>query len=147
MNAMTMQEILEYLPHRYPFLLIDRILELQEGQSIVALKNVTMNEPFFIGHFPNKPIMPGVLMIEAMAQAAAVLAYRSTQCSPKDGTLYYFAGIDNAKFRRVVIPGDQLRLVVNTLRSKRDVWKMAGEIYVDQDLVCSSEFLCVRKND
>lgn len=145
--VMDIDEILKYLPHRYPFLLIDRVLDLDPGKSIKALKNVTINETFFAGHFPNLPIMPGVLILEAMAQAAAVLAYKSTNTSPEDGTLYYFAGIDNTRFRRVVKPGDQLLLKVKVLRSKRDVWKLAGEAFVDDELVCSAEFMCVRKSD
>lgn len=143
--AMGIHEILNYLPHRYPFLLIDRILEIDMGKSLVALKNVTMNEAFFAGHFPNRPVMPGVLILEAMAQAGAVLAYKSTNTNPDDGTLYYFAGIDNARFRRVVEPGDQLRIEVKVLRSKRDIWKLEGAAYVGDELACSGEFMSARK--
>lgn len=146
---MDIHEILRYLPHRYPFLLIDRVLEIEMGKSLVALKNVTMNEAFFVGHFPNKPVMPGVLILEAMAQAGGVLAYKSTGISPGGGgnTLYYFAGIDNARFRRVVEPGDQLRLEVKVLRSKRDVWKLEGHAYVGTELACSAEFMSARKTE
>lgn len=143
--VMDIHEILKFLPHRYPFLLIDRIIEIDLGKSITALKNITMNEAFFTGHFPNKPVMPGVLMLEAMAQAGGVLAYKSTNCSPEDGTLFYFAGIDNARFRRVVEPGDQLELRVKVLRSKRDVWVLEGEAYVDNELACSAEIMSARK--
>lgn len=145
-HAMDIHEILKYLPHRYPFLLIDRILEIELGKSLVALKNVTMNESFFAGHFPNKPVMPGVLILEAMAQAGAVLAYKSMNATPADGTLYYFAGIDNARFRRIVEPGDQLRLEVKVLRSKRDIWKLEGSAYVGDELACSGEFMSARKD-
>lgn len=143
--VMDIHEILKFLPHRYPFLLIDRIIEIDLGKSITALKNITMNEAFFTGHFPSKPVMPGVLMLEAMAQAGGVLAYKSTNCSPEDGTLFYFAGIDNARFRRVVEPGDQLELRVKVLRSKRDVWVLEGEAYVDNELACSAEIMSARK--
>ncbi len=142
---MDIHEILTYLPHRYPFLLIDRVISMVPGESIVALKNVSMNEDFFNGHFPNRPVMPGVLILEAMAQAGGVLAYKSTNTTPEDGSLYYFAAIDNARFRRVVEPGDQLRLEVKVVKFKRDIWKLAGEAYVDDELACSAEFLCVRK--
>ncbi len=140
-GVMDIDEIMRYLPHRPPFLLIDRILEIKEGESIVALKNVTMNEPFFVGHFPEMPVMPGVLILEALAQAAGVLAYKSTNTLPSDGTLYLFAGIDNARFRRMVKPGDQLRLEIKLLRRKKEMWKLEGAAYVDGELVCSAELL------
>lgn len=143
--AMDIHEILKYLPHRYPFLLIDRILEIKEGESIVALKNVTINEAFFVGHFPQRPVMPGVLILEAMAQAAGVLAYKSTNSTPKDGVLYYFAGLDNARFRRVVEPGDQMRMEIKVLRSKRHIWKLEGSAYVEEELACGAEFLSARE--
>lgn len=142
---MDIHEILEYLPHRYPFLLIDRVISMVKGESLVALKNITMNEQFFNGHFPGQPVMPGVLILEAMAQAGALLAYKSMNCKPSDGVLYYFAGIDNARFRRIVEPGDQLRLEVKVLRSKRDIWKLEGNAYVGDELACSAEFLSAKK--
>lgn len=144
-GIMDIHEILKYLPHRSPFLLIDRIIEIELGKSIVAIKNVTMNEPFFVGHFPELPIMPGVLILEALAQAAGVLAYKSTNTLPSDGTLYLFAGIDNARFRRVVEPGDQLRLEVNLLRAKKEIWKLEGAAYVDGELACSAELISARR--
>lgn len=144
---MDIHEILKFLPHRYPFLLIDRIVEMDMGKSITAIKNVSMNEGFFAGHFPGRPVMPGVLILEAMAQAGGVLAYKSTNTSPADGTLYYFAGIDKARFRRVVEPGDQLRMEVKVLRSKRDIWKLEGSAYVGDELACSAEFLSACKTD
>jgi 3-hydroxyacyl-[acyl-carrier-protein] dehydratase len=145
--VMGIHEIVKYLPHRYPFLLIDRIIEMDMGKSLVALKNVTMNEAFFTGHFPTRPVMPGVLILEAMAQAGGVLAYKSTDTTPEDGILYYFAGIDNARFRRVVEPGDQLRLEVKVLRSKREIWKLEGCAYVGDELACSAEFMSARKKE
>ena len=117
---MDIHEVMKYLPHRPPFLLVDGVLEMKEGVSLVAIKNVTMNEPFFVGHFPNHPVMPGVLIVEALAQAAGILAYKSTNTSPSDGILYLFAGIDNVRFRRVVLPGDQLRLEVSNYRQVGD---------------------------
>src|SRR5689334_17298815 len=117
-GMLDVHEILKLLPHRYPFLLIDRVLDIELGSTIVALKNVTMNEAFFNGHFPERPVMPGVLILEALAQAGGVLAYKSTNTTPSSGVLYYLAGIDNARFRRIVEPGDQLRLEVKVVRSK-----------------------------
>jgi 3-hydroxyacyl-[acyl-carrier-protein] dehydratase len=145
---MDTSEILQCLPHRYPFLLIDKVLEMDvvERQSIVALKNVTINEPFFTGHFPRQPIMPGVLILEAMAQAAAILGYQLTNMQSSDGVLFYFAGIDHARFRRVVVPGDQLRLEVNVIRRKRDVWKLAGAAYVGEEVACTAELLTTGKS-
>jgi 3-hydroxyacyl-[acyl-carrier-protein] dehydratase len=142
---MDIHEVMKFLPHRPPFLLVDQVLEMVEGQSIVALKNVTMNENYFVGHFPNRPVMPGVLIVEALAQAAGILAYKSTNTSPSDGVLYLFAGIDNARFRRVVEPGDQLRLEVKVLRAKRDMWKLEGQALVDGELACSAELLSARR--
>ncbi|SRR5579883_1580814 len=144
-HMMDIHEILKNLPHRYPFLLIDRVIDFELGKSLVALKNVTINEAFFNGHFPSRPVMPGVLILEAMAQAGGVLAYKSTNESPSNGVLYYFAGVDNARFRRVVEPGDQLRLEVKVLRAKRDFWKLEGSAYVGEELACSAEFLSARK--
>src|SRR4029078_7902179 len=121
---MDIHEVMKYLPHRPPFLLVDGVLEMVEGESLVAIKNVTMNEPFFVGHFPNYPVMPGVLIVEALAQAAGILAYKSTNTFPSYGILYLSAGIENVRFRRVVMPGDQLRLAVKFLWQKRGIWKL-----------------------
>jgi len=143
--AMGIQEILKYLPHRFPFLLIDRVIEIKEGESLIALKNVTMNEAQFVGHFPDRPIMPGVLILEAMAQAGGVLAYKSSNTSPQDGVIYLFAGIDNARFRRVVEPGDQLRLEVKVLRARSEMWKLDCAAYVGDELACSAELLSARR--
>lgn len=144
-SVMDIHEILKFLPHRYPFLMIDKVIDITMGKSLVALKNVTINEAFFMGHFPNRPVMPGVLIIEAMAQAGGVLAYKSSNTSPEDGTLYYFAGIDNARFRRVVEPGDQLRLEVKVVGAKREIWKLEGVAYVGDELACSADFMSARK--
>ena len=144
-SVMDIHEILKLLPHRYPFLLIDRVIEIEMGQSLVAIKNVTMNEAFFNGHFPGRPVMPGVLILEAMAQAGGVLAYKSMNTTAEDGTLYYFAGVDKARFRRVVEPGDQLRIEVKLLRSKRNVWVLEGSAYVGDELACSAELMSASK--
>jgi 3-hydroxyacyl-[acyl-carrier-protein] dehydratase len=144
-SVMDIHEILKHLPHRPPFLLIDRIIEMVEGESLVAIKNVTINEGFFVGHFPNRPVMPGVLILEALAQAAGVLAYKSTNTTPESGRLYFLAGIDNARFRRIVEPGDQLRLSVKVLRAKRDMWKLEGTAHVDDELACSAELLSAQR--
>ena len=144
-GIMNIEEIMKYLPHRYPFLLIDRVIEINEGESLTALKNVTMNEAFFVGHFPNKPVMPGVLILEALAQSAGVLAYKSAKTDPSK-TLYLFAGIDNARFRRVVEPGDQLVLKVKIIKARRDMWKLEAAAYVDEELACSAELLSARRD-
>lgn len=141
---MDINEVMKYLPHRPPFLLVDGVLEMKEGETLTAVKNVSMNEPFFVGHFPNYPVMPGVLIVEALAQSAGILAYKSTNTSPNDGVLYLFAGIDNVRFRRVVIPGDQLILEVKFLWTKRDIWKLEGKAYVDGELACSADLLSAK---
>jgi beta-hydroxyacyl-ACP dehydratase FabZ len=139
MPELDIQAILKALPHRYPFLLVDRILEFEKEKRIIGIKNVTMNEPFFLGHFPGRPIMPGVLIIEAMAQMGGVLLLQDHQL--KERGLVYLVGIDNAKFRKTVIPGDQLRIVVDVLRYKYTICKMRGEAYVNETLVAEAEFL------
>jgi 3-hydroxyacyl-[acyl-carrier-protein] dehydratase len=144
-GIMDINEIIQYLPHRYPFLLIDRVLEIELGKSLVAIKNVTINEPFFTGHFPGMPVMPGVLILEALAQATCVLAYKSTDSKPSDEYLYLFAGIDNARFKRVVVPGDQLRLDVELQKCKQGIWKFSGKASVDGELVCSADMISAKK--
>lgn len=135
-------KILQLMPHRYPFLLVDRVLELEPGARIAAIKNVTINEPFFPGHFPGHPVMPGVLIIEALAQAAAVLTYVTLKTSYPEGTLFLFAGIDGARFKRPVEPGDQLRLEVTMDRVKRGVGKFTCRALVDGELACEAELMC-----
>ena len=145
---MNIDEILKHLPHRYPFLLIDRVLTVEPDKRIVAMKNVTINEPFFVGHFPYHPVMPGVLVIEAMAQAAAILTFRSNNHLPDDKSIYYFVGIDNARFKRPVIPGDQLLLEVSITRAReaRGLWKFKAEAKVDAKLAAEAELLCTLRN-
>jgi 3-hydroxyacyl-[acyl-carrier-protein] dehydratase len=134
-------QILKRLPHRYPFLLVDRVLELEPGKRIKALKNATINEQFFVGHFPQRPVMPGVLMLEALAQAAALLGFVTHDVTPDDKTLYYFAGIDGARFKRPVEPGDQLFLEAEVLRMKASIWKFKSRALVGEELAVEAELL------
>lgn len=144
---MYVDEIKTYLPQRYPFLLVDRVTDFVEHKSIKAYKNVTTNEEFFLGHFPGQPIMPGVLIIEALAQAAGVLGFKSEGKKPADGYLYYFVGADNVRFKRPVVPGDKLILEAEVLTSRRSVYKFACRASVDGELVCEATILCAeRKN-
>ena len=139
--CLDVTEIQAILPHRYPFLLVDRIEDLEVGKRVVGIKNVTINEPFFQGHFPGRPIMPGVLIIEAMAQVGGVLAFKSAK--ETGAKLVYFMGIEKAKFRKPVTPGDRLRFVVEVLRARHPYWKMRGEVFVDETLVCEAELMAM----
>jgi 3-hydroxyacyl-[acyl-carrier-protein] dehydratase len=139
-NELRIAEIMRILPHRYPFLLIDRVLEVDQDKRIVALKNVSINEPFFNGHFPGAPVMPGVLTIEAMAQAGAILGLLEKNADLTK-SLVYFMGIDEAKFRRPIVPGDQMRIVVEVIRRKAVVWKMKGKVYVGSELAAEAVLL------
>jgi len=139
---MEIQEILEYLPHRYPMLLVDRVLEIESGKRILALKNVSVNEHFFVGHFPHYPVMPGVLIIEALAQAAAILSFYTRGQKPDDKSVYYFVGIDEARFKRPVVPGDQLLLEVAKERELQGVGKFAAQARVGEKLVAEAKLLC-----
>ncbi|HLD84797.1 MAG TPA: 3-hydroxyacyl-ACP dehydratase FabZ [Coxiellaceae bacterium] len=140
-------EVRQYLPHRYPFLLVDKVLSYTLGESIVAIKNVTQNEPFFEGHFPGLPVMPGVLMVEALAQAAGILMYKTFDRYPSNKDLFYLAGIDNTRFKRKVVPGDQLQLSITVIRQRENLWKFKGEATVEDELACSSEFLTIKADD
>lgn len=144
-ESVDINKILNLLPHRYPFILVDRVLDYKVFDYLVALKNVTINEPFFSGHFPGKPIMPGVLMLESLAQASAILSNLSRTPAEGNEFLYFFAGIDNAKFKLVVTPGDQLRLEVKLIGQKRDFWRMHGEVYVGDKLACSADLMSAAK--
>jgi 3-hydroxyacyl-[acyl-carrier-protein] dehydratase len=135
------QEILRRLPHRYPFLLVDRVLEWRSGESIRALKNVTVNEPFFTGHFPERPVMPGVIIVEALAQTAGVLLFLTADAVPDKSLRFYFAGIDKARFRKPVLPGDQLVLTAKLERNMRGIWRVSTAAYVGDDVVCEAELL------
>ena len=140
MNSMDIKAILDLLPHRYPFLMVDRITDYVPGERISGLKNVTVNEPFFQGHFPGEPIMPGVLLLEGMAQVGALLAYLS-EPETLQGRLVYFAGLDKVRFRRKVVPGDQLLFELAVSRRKGKVWKMAGRTLVDGNVACEAELM------
>jgi len=141
MAEMDIGEILKYLPHRYPMLLIDRVVEIQPGESLVAIKNVSYNEPYFQGHFPNRPVMPAVIILEAMAQATGILVLRSMDKLPSEKSIYYFVGIDGARFRRPVEPGDQLRIEVKLIRSSRGIWKLRSDATVDGEIVASGDLM------
>lgn len=139
---MDIHEILEHLPHRYPILLVDRVLDIVPGERIVALKNVSVNEPFFPGHYPHHPVMPGVLIVEALAQAAAILSFKTLGGKPDDKSVYYFVGIDGARFKRPVSPGDQLILEVSIQANKRGLWKFAAQAKVEDQVAAEAELMC-----
>ncbi|MBR9867473.1 MAG: 3-hydroxyacyl-ACP dehydratase FabZ [Oceanospirillales bacterium] len=139
---MDVKEIRKYLPHRYPFLLVDRVVELVPGESIVAYKNVSVNEDFFNGHFPDHPVMPGVLIVEAMAQAAGILGFKTMDKTPQDGSIYYFVGSDKVRFKRPVVPGDRLQLEARIVSEKRGIWKFDVRATVDGELASSATILC-----
>jgi 3-hydroxyacyl-[acyl-carrier-protein] dehydratase len=143
---MDIHQILEHLPHRYPFVLVDRVLELEPGKKIKAIKNVSINEPFFPGHFPHHPVMPGVLIVEALAQAAAILSFKTGNFMPSDDSVYYFAGIDKARFKKPVSPGDQLILEVSIDRILKGIWKYNCSASVDGKLVAEADIMCILKD-
>lgn len=145
MESLDIREVLKHLPHRYPFMLVDRVLKCVPGESLVALKNVSFNEPFFQGHFPDRPIMPGVLIIEALAQATGILAFITTNSRPTERSLYYFVGIDNARFKQPVIPGDQLILEVEVTRVIKTVWKFHAVAKVSDKIVASADLMCAER--
>ncbi|MFD1121651.1 3-hydroxyacyl-ACP dehydratase FabZ [Methylophilus flavus] len=145
MNSMDIHEILEHLPHRYPFVLVDRVLSLELGKEIVALKNVSVNEPYFPGHFPYHPVMPGVLIVEAMAQAAAILSFKTMNTKPTNDSVYYFAGIDNVRFKKPVSPGDQIILHVKIDRILKGIWKYNAVAKVADEVVAEANMMCILK--
>lgn len=144
-TSMDIHEILDHLPHRYPFVLIDRVISMELGKEITALKNVSINEHFFSGHFPHHPVMPGVLIVEAMAQAAAILSFKTMNAKPSDDSVYYFAGIDNARFKKPVSPGDQIVLNVKIDRILKGIWKYSGVARVDGHIVAEAQMMCILK--
>lgn len=146
MNPMEIHQILQYLPHRYPFLLVDRVLSCEPGKEITALKNVTVNEPFFVGHFPHYKVMPGVLIVEAMAQAAAILSFKTAGTKADANSVYYFVGIDNARFKKPVTPGDQLIMTVRLERQVRGIWKYDAEARVADALVAEASLMCTMRD-
>ena len=144
-SRMDIHQILEYLPHRYPILLVDRVLELEKGKRIKALKNVSINEPFFMGHFPARPVMPSVLMLEALAQTSALLSFESMGEEPDENTVVYFVGIDGARFKRVVEPGDQLVMDVSLDRMKAGIFKFKAVARVGENIACEAELMCTMR--
>ena len=142
----NIQDILEHLPHRYPFLLVDRVLEAEPGEFVHAYKNVTINEPYFIGHFPKHPVMPGVLILEALAQAGGILAFHSLDLKKRANTVFYFATIDNVRFKKPVFPGDQLHFHVAVTHKKTSLWKFHGEAKVDGELAAQADLMCVKRD-
>lgn len=145
MNTIDIHEIQRLLPHRYPFLLVDRVIEYTPGEHLVAIKNITFNEPQFTGHFPQRVIMPGVLILESLAQATGLLAFKTADDVQSDNALYYLAGIDNARFKKPVEPGDQLRLEVKLVKNKRNFWKFSAEASVDGETVVTADIMCVHQ--
>ena len=146
MSSMDIHEVMAHLPHRYPFLLVDRVLECEPGKNIVAVKNVTINEPFFQGHFPHHPVMPGVLIMEALAQAAGILSFKTMGSMPDANSVFYFVGIDNARFKKPVTAGDQLHLHVEILRNMRGIWKFKAEAKVGGEIVAEAELMCAKRD-
>ena len=147
-KILGIKEIKEYLPHRYPLLLVDRVVDYELGKTITAIKNVTVNEEFFNGHFPHQPVMPGVLMIEALAQTAAILSFMTMDVKPDENSVVYFVGIDNARFKRPVVPGDQLKMDVEILRTSRGIWKYKATASVDGKVAVEAELMCtIRTNE
>lgn len=143
---MDIREILDILPHRYPFLLVDRVLECTPGERIVAIKNVTVNEEFFNGHFPHYKVMPGVLVIEALAQAAGILSFKTMNSQADENSVYFFVGIDNARFKRPVVPGDVLRLEVQIERHSRGLWKYKAQALVEDQLAAEADLMCALRD-
>ncbi len=146
MDQDDIRKVMEFLPHRYPFLMIDRVLEFEEGSRLLALKNVTYNEPFFTGHFPHNPIMPGVMILEALAQATGLLSMKTLTAQGKDFGEYYLVGVDKARFKRSVVPGDQLLLEVLFLKNKRNIWTFTAKAMVEGNLVVSADIMCASKD-
>jgi 3-hydroxyacyl-[acyl-carrier-protein] dehydratase len=143
---MDIHEILEHLPHRYPFLLVDRVVAVEPGKSIHAYKNITMNEPYFVGHFPHHPVMPGVLIMEALAQAAGILSFKTMEAKPDASSVFYFVGIDECRFKKPVMPGDQLHLHVEIQRQMRGIWKYVAVARVDGEIVAEAKLMCAKRD-
>jgi len=143
--SMDIHEILEHLPHRYPFILVDRVISINLGKEITAIKNVTVNEPYFPGHFSYHPVMPGVLIVEALAQAAALLSFKTMDAKPTEDSVYYFAGIDNVRFKKPVYPGDQIILNVKIERILKGIWKYIGTASVNNEVVAEANMMCILK--
>jgi 3-hydroxyacyl-[acyl-carrier-protein] dehydratase len=145
LNAMDINEVIEHLPHRYPFLLVDRVIDCEPGKSIHAYKNISINEPFFVGHFPNFPVMPGVLITEALAQAAGILSFKTLGVKPDNSFLFYLVGVDRARFKKPVTAGDQLHLHVQIQRQMRNIWTYKAEAKVDGEIVAEAGLMCAKR--
>ncbi len=146
-KQLNIQEIMEYLPHRYPFLMIDKVIDFEVGVILKAVKNVTINEPFFTGHFPQKPVMPGVMILEAMAQATGILGFKTENIPPEDtSSLYFLVGIDKARFKQVVVPGDRLDIEVKLMKLRRGIYSFSGKTFVEGKVVCSADLMCTRQS-
>ncbi len=145
MSGLDIHDIMKHLPHRYPFLLIDKVIDYRVNDYLKGIKNVTVNEPCFTGHFPHRPVMPGVLILEALAQATGILAFKTLEELPDEHSLYYFVGVDKARFKKPVEPGDQIHLDVQLIRRMQDVWKFDATASVDGSVVCSAELMCAKK--
>lgn len=145
-SSLDIHEVMKHLPHRYPFLLVDRVTDYQAGNYLNAIKNITINEPCFTGHFPNRPVMPGVLILEALAQATGILAFKTLNELPNETSLYYFVGIDKARFKKPVEPGDQVVLKVKLLKRMRTMWKFDAQALVDGKVVCTAEMMCSKQD-
>jgi 3-hydroxyacyl-[acyl-carrier-protein] dehydratase len=143
---MDIHEVLKHLPHRYPFLLVDRVVDFEAGKFIHAYKNITIDEPFFVGHFPRYPVLPGVLIMEALAQAAGILSFKTMNVLPDDDSVFYFVGIDNARFKKPVTAGDQLHLHVEIVRQVRGIWKYKAEARVDGEVAAEADLMCAKRN-
>jgi len=146
LNTLDIHQVMKHLPHRYPFLLVDKVTDYKVGDYLEAVKNVTINEPCFTGHFPHRPVMPGVLILEALAQATGILPFKTLNEIPNETSLYYFVGIDKARFKKPVEPGDQVILKVKLLKRKRTMWKFSAEAIVDGKVVCSADLMCSKQD-
>ena len=146
LSQLDIHEVMKHLPHRYPFLLVDKVVDYQSGDYLHAIKNVTINEPCFTGHFPNRPVMPGVLILEALAQATGILAFKTLNELPNETSLYYFVGIDKARFKKPVEPGDQVELKVKLVKRIRAMWKFEAEAIVDGKVVCAADLMCSKQD-
>ncbi len=146
LSSLDIHEVMKHLPHRYPFLLVDKVIDFEAGNYLHAIKNITVNEPCFTGHFPHRPVMPGVLILEALAQATGILAFKTLSELPNETSLYYFVGIDKARFKKPVEPGDQVELKVKLLKRKRTMWKFEAEAIVDSEVVCAADLMCSKQD-
>jgi len=145
-NTLDIHQIMMHLPHRYPFLMVDKVINYRVGDYLTAIKNITINEPYFVGHFPHRPVMPGVLILEALAQATGILAFKTLDELPGENSLYYFVGIDKARFKQPVEPGDQVILKVKLIKRKRSMWKFEAQALVDDKVVCSADLMCSKQD-